>query len=160
MGRYDTGMACVNGHAITSTASSAPELQEKFCSKCGQPGITKCPQCSAAIRGFYHAIGVIALSHPWRIPAHCHNCGKPYPWIERKAAAVMEMIDELEGLSDDEKAKLKKSIPDIIAETPNSDTAVLRFKKAIGKVGQVAGQMLTKVLTDVAAETVKKTMGL
>ena len=160
MGHYDTGMACLNGHAITCVAGSTPHRRERFCSQCGQPAIAQCPGCGEGIRGFYHQDGVIDCAQRWRVPAHCHNCGKPYPWTERRAAAVADLIDELECLDGKEKAKLKKSIPDIVAETPNSDAAVLRFKKAAAKVGQFGGKLLTDVLSNVAAETVKKSMGL
>jgi hypothetical protein len=70
------------------------------------------------------------------------------------------MIDELDGLGDEEKAKLKKSVGDIVADTPNSQTAVLRFKKAASKVGQLGGRLLTEVPSKVAAEAVRKAMGL
>jgi len=82
------------------------------------------------------------------------------PIAQHKTEALAEMIDELEDLGAEEKGKLKKSIPDIIAETPASETAVLRFKKAIVKTGQFGGSLLTKVLTKVATEAVKKSMGL
>jgi hypothetical protein len=45
------------------------------------------------------------------------------------------MIEELDGLTNEVCQKLKKSIADIIAHTPNSETAALRFKKAAAKVG-------------------------
>jgi len=160
VGYYDIGMACLNGHRITAVAGSSPEFTGRYCSKCGAETITQCPHCMAQMRGYYHSDNVITIGFTWTPAAHCHECGRPYPWTERKAIAVEGMVDELDGLSGDEKAKLKKSIPDIITDTPNSDTAVLRFKKAAAKVGQFGGKLLTDVLTKVATEAVKKTMGL
>lgn len=159
MGHYDQGMVCLNGHGITGHAGSSPEFRKDFCPDCGAKTITNCEACKSGIHGKYIVEGFIDATR-WKPPAHCHNCGKPYPWTQRKADALSEMIDELEDLGDEEKGKLKKSIPDIIAETPASDTAVLRFKKAIVKAGQFGGKMLTEVLTKVAAEAVKKSMGL
>ena len=157
MGEYAVGMACLNGHKICGDAEGSPEFSEAFCSKCGAPTITACPSCEAKIRGFYRGeVSIIG----WDLPLHCHKCGKPYPWTERKAEALQEMIDELDGLSDEERERLKKSIPDIIADTPKSETAALRFKKAVAKVGQAGGKMLIDVLTNVATEAVKKSMGL
>jgi hypothetical protein len=141
-------------------AGAVPELAKRFCSKCGAETITTCLSCGASIRGYYHVEGVVSIGFTWTPPAHCHNCGKAYPWTEKKASAVEEMIDELEGLNNEDRAKLKKSIPDIAAETPNSGAAVLRFKRAGAKVGQFGGKLLTDVLSKVAAEAVKKSMGL
>ena len=71
-----------------------------------------------------------------------------------------EMIDELDELPEPDRVKLKKSLPDIVAETPFSETAVLRFKKAAAKVGQIGGKVLMETLTKVAAEGVKKMLGM
>ena len=155
---YDVGMVCMNGHAVNSMAATAPQHNEKFCSKCGAAAIQECPQCHERIRGYYHYENVFGGS--WYVPAHCHACGKPYPWTQGKAEALGEMIEELDGLSDEEREKLKVSIPDIIADTPKSETAALRFKKAVAKVGQAGGKMLMDVITNVATEAVKKAMGL
>lgn len=156
---YDVGMVCLSGHSVTGMASSAPQFGSPFCPKCGQQTIAKCPECGATIRGHYHVPGFLSTA-PWEPSSHCHACGKPYPWTERKAEALQEMIDELDGLSDEEREKLKKSVPDVIADTPKSETAALRFKKAVGKVGKVAGNLMMSVLTKVATETVKQAMGL
>ncbi|MBE3037345.1 MAG: DUF2321 domain-containing protein [Chloroflexi bacterium] len=157
MGYYAVGMACLNGHKIAGNAEGAPEFCGEFCSTCGERTITQCPVCKQNIRGYYQGGGI---GYGWTLCAFCHACGKPYPWTVRKAEAIEEMLDELDGLSPEDREKLKKSIPDIIADTPKSETAALRFKKAIAKVGQVGGKMLLDVLTSVATEAVKKAMGL
>ncbi len=157
MGYHCVGMACLNGHKIAGDAGGAPEFREGFCSTCGERAITQCPVCKENIRGCCQG-GGLGLS--WTLSAYCHACGKPYPWTQRRAEAIQEMLDELDGLTDEDREKLKKSIPDIIADTPKSETAALRFKKAITKVGQAGGKMLMDVLTNVATEAVKKSMGL
>jgi len=157
MGYYSVGMACLNGHKIAGDAEGSPEFCEEFCSQCGERTITQCPACKQNIRGYYQGEG---FGLRWTLPAYCHSCGKAYPWTERKAEALGETIGELDGLTDGEREKLKKAIPDIIADTPKSETAALRFKKAITKVGKVGGKLLTDVLTNVATEAVKKAMGV
>lgn len=157
---YDTGMVCLNGHEVSSMAGSSPDLREEFCSQCGQKTIMACPECEATIRGYYHVPNFIGVGEEWRAPAHCHNCGQPYPWTRRRAEALTEIVDELDELDDETRHKLKKSVPDIVADTPKSETAGLRFKKAATKVGKASGRLLTKVLMEVATEAVKKSMGL
>jgi hypothetical protein len=118
-----------------------------------------CPSCSASILGEYDSPNVAVISfRGWKPPAHCHQCGKPYPWTERRAAALADAIDEVDELSQIERDKLKQSIPDVLSKTPGTDTAVARFKKAIKKGGDVGGKLLSDVLAKVAAEVVTKSI--
>jgi len=55
---------------------------------------------------------------------------------------------------------LKESIPDAIAETPKTEIAIARFKKAIIKAGVIGGKLLTDTLSKVAAEIVVKSIGI
>lgn len=166
MASYDRALICTDGHLINSAVEGNPGKNSEFCPTCGKPAVGACQYCNEPIRGDEYDEG----RKTWngapsrigfrRVPGHCHACGKPYPWTEQKAEAVEEMIDELDELSDEERAKLKTSIPDIIADTSKSETAAFRFKKAIAKVGQAGGKILRDVLTNVATEAVKKSMGL
>jgi hypothetical protein len=165
--RYDTALICKAGHVINSSAERNPGGNAAFCTGCGEPVIGKCENCNAPIHGEKYEEDDLPLDlggpdnlgfHD--VPAHCHACGKPYPWTLRNAEALKEILDELDGLSDEEREKLKKSIPDIIADTPNSKTAASRFKKAIVKVGQAGRKMLLEVLTRVATEAVKEFIGI
>ena len=156
MDEYGLGMACLNGHKVDGDVLSSPEFSESRCSKCGEPTITKCQSCGEAIRGYYKGV----LSVDWELAAYCPKCGKPFPWTQRRAEALGEMLVELEGLSPEERERLKESMPDILADTPKSETAALRFKKAVAKVGQVGGKVLMDVLAKVGTEAVRKSMGL
>ncbi len=167
MTQYDKALICVNGHLINSGADADPDKNSAFCPQCGAATITACSNCNQPIRGdqYDDQFDGVEFVGPHKlgfrsVPGHCHACGKSYPWTQSKAEALGEMIEELDGLSDDEREKLKVSIPDILADTPKSETAALRFKKAITKVGQAGGKMLMDVLTNVATEAVKKAMGL
>ena len=152
---FNVGQACLNGHAVTSNADG--ELASDYCPHCGERTITQCPDCSENIRGYYVVPGVASFSE-WEPPNHCHACGKPYPWTERKAEALREAIEELDELSNAEKERLAKAIPDIIADTPKSNVAITRFKKAASKVGGLGSKMLWEMLKTVATEAVKKSM--
>jgi hypothetical protein len=82
------------------------------------------------------------------------------PWTQRKTEALAEAIEWLDDLTDTEKDKLRESIPDVIKETPRTDTAIAIFKKAIGKAGAIGGKLLTDVLSKVAAEVVVRSMNI
>ena len=66
-----------------------------------------------------------------------------------------EYTDELEALSDDEKATLKATFPDLCRETPKTELAVSRFTKLLHKVGPTAGDALLKIVVTFTTETAK-----
>lgn len=152
----------MNGHGVNGAADANPGPNEDFCSKCGEPTIRQCPACNEQIRGHYFD------TEDWeeiRAPGftprtYCHRCGKAYPWTIRAEAAVAATIDELEELTTAERDALKSSIPDLLVETLKTQPALLRLKKAMGKVGAAGAKFLTDVLTKVAAEVVVKAMKL
>ena len=97
---YDTAQVCLNGHLITSRAQTSPRLQKKRCPVCGELAITKCPGCGTPIRGHYHGWEVNGVG-PTAPPAHCHDCGTPYPWTQRRLQIVEKRmeISKKKGLS-------------------------------------------------------------
>lgn len=103
MAYYDTAQICLNGHAVTDSVRQAPERTQKSCDECGASTITQCPSCQAPVRGAYVVPGVVALGFRYTPPAHCHNCGAPYPWT----AAALEAARELIDLSDEDTVHMK-----------------------------------------------------
>jgi len=82
MGQYDTQVICLNGHQITDRASRV-QRTTAYCDKCGAEGISKCPNCNNAIRGYYHSNGVVYLTgRTAPIPKNCEHCGLAFPWRE------------------------------------------------------------------------------
>ena len=159
MGEYKTGRVCLNGHAVSSDVDGSPELNEKFCSRCGAETITACPECDAVIRGHRHLPSVIT-TFQWKPSGYCYNCGVPYPWTKARIEALSELLDELENIPDDQRAKLKDSIPHIMVDTPRSETAALRFKKLLKQVDPDYSAALEKSIVAAATEAVKTLIGL
>ena len=152
---YDTAQICTNGHVITSSLITMPEVGQKFCKKCGAPTITKCQICNAPIKGSYNQEGRLLLPD-YELPSFCPDCGKPYPWTEAKLKAAKELFDELDNLSPEERELLKNSLDDIVQDTPQTTVAATRFKKLIAKVGKPAAGALRDILVDIASEAAKK----
>ena len=88
----------------------------------------------------------------------CPNCGKPYTWTEAALKAAQELSDELENLSPEERDLLKKSIDDIVRETPQATVAVSRFKRLVAKAGPVAADMYREILLPLLSEAIKKSI--
>jgi hypothetical protein len=156
MGVYRTAQIYQNGHVITTDADTAPELRADFCRQCGSKTTTKCPDCSASIRGHYHVDGVISLGRNYAVPAFCHACGKPYPWTAAKLDAARELADELDELTPDEREKLKGTLDDLVRDTPRTQVAGTRFKRIMSKVGTSSASAMRDIIVDVLSETAKK----
>ena len=154
MGTYDTAQICRNGHVITSSATGYPQHRKDFCPKCGAPTITTCEPCGVSIQGAYHVPGFV--DDDIEAPAHCHACGKPYPWTASAIDAARELADELEGLNAEERESLKGTLDDLVRDSARTPVASLRFKKLAAKTGKEGAGMLKDVLVGVVSEAARK----
>ena len=155
---YDVAQICENGHVANSRAHDHPDSNQDHCDKCGSPTIMGCPSCQTAIRGYYHVPGIISVFDKYNAPAFCYKCGKPFPWTDARLRAAKDLADELEDLTNDEQESLKKSLDDLIRETPRTRVAEARFKKIMRKVGKDGCASMRSILTDIVSEVVRKTI--
>jgi hypothetical protein len=158
MGTYRTAEVCPNGHVSTESADVHPELREKFCSQCGEPTMTTCPGCNASIRGDYHVSGAFFLGGSFEPPAHCHNCGKAFPWTERKIAGAVELLEADGKLSADEIVQVRSDLVEMTKNTPRLQAASMRFKKSMTKAGAVVASGVRDIVVDVLSEAAKKAL--
>jgi len=158
-GYYLTALVCLDGHMLTTGLEDSPEMAANHCSQCGAKTISRCPQCQQNIRGYLKIPGVFypGSSTP---PKFCHSCGKPYPWTKSALAAAREYADELDMLTEDERELLKKSLDDLVRDTPQTNVAGLRVKKLMAKAGRETASAMRDIIVDVLSETAKKTIGL
>jgi hypothetical protein len=152
MGDYDTALVCLNGHTINDSFHDYPQFNSKFCKKCGAAGITNCPKCNAFLRG--HLRGVLSVHEEPPAP-YCYNCGLPYPWTEEALKAANDLID-LSHLADSEKADYKQAILDTTKDTPRARVAVEKLKRYSAKVGKPIADGVKEIITNIAAEAIKK----
>jgi hypothetical protein len=138
-------------------AQNHPQSNQKYCSDCGEQTITACPSCGTNIRGYYHVPGVFNFSD-YHAPSYCFNCGEPYPWTIARLEAASDLADELDGLTADEKEKLKYSLPDLVKDGPRTTVAETCFKKIMKKAGSEAYEGMKSILVDVVNEAVKKSV--
>lgn len=155
MGSYHVAEVCPNRHVSTSSADTSPELREKFCSSCGEPTMTQCPSCRAAIRGYYYVEGVFSFSE-YTPPAHCHNCGSAFPWTARKIAGAVELVEVGGSLTDSEIVQLRTDLTELTRDSPKTQVASLRYKKVMAKVGSTVAQGVRDIVVDVLSEAAKK----
>lgn len=92
--------------------------------------------------------------------SYCKHCGKPYPWTETALEAVAELIEEEETLDPAQRDKLVSSLPDLIAETPKTQVAVIRMKKFLASAGKLTADAIRQFVIDFACELAKQQLGI
>jgi len=159
---WDVALACRNGHLVNDRSRGEPVRNATWCSLCGAETISACPGCREPIPGFYYprrdgfADLAPAERHPPQVPQYCHACGRPFPWTERAMSAARSLIRELAGLDAYERDQLRRSIDDIIRETPRTPVAVLRIQAALARIGGDTARALRDLLISVASDSVKQ----
>jgi len=155
---YEVAQICMNGHVITPLLKTHPIYSQKYCSQCGALTITTCPKCNKEIRGsYYTSLSIRNSESSYKKPNFCHNCGTPYPWTASKLKSAHDLSDELENLTPDERDLLKKTLDDIVSDTPQTTVSALRFKKLAAKAGSTAASaLLEDIIVDIASEAAKK----
>jgi Uncharacterized protein conserved in bacteria (DUF2321) len=63
-------------------------------------------------------------------------------------------------LGDAEANEVAALVPDLISDTPKAESAALRLKPILLRLGKVGYDVAIKIITDVASEIAKKTLGL
>ncbi|MBI0182017.1 DUF2321 domain-containing protein [Snodgrassella sp. W8158] len=156
MGTYQIAQVCLNGHVTTSAADRHPEQREAFCSKCGEATIMNCPSCSEFIRGEFKHDHAVVIGVFYKPPAFCHNCGKAFPWTERKIASAVELVEVGADLSPEEMQQFRSDLTELTKDSPKTQVASLRFKKVMGKAGKSIASGVRDIVVDVLSESAKK----
>ena len=154
---YDTAQICLNGHIINTCAETSPEHNKSFCDKCGAETTINCLKCGGKILGQLHPVGELTFVPPMRrAPNFCSSCGSLYPWTERRLKAARDLANEISGISEDERKLLTQSLDELVKDTPDTQTAAIRFKKIVSKAGKEAANAFRQILIDFASEAAKK----
>jgi hypothetical protein len=90
------------------------------------------------------------------VPAYCHGCGSAYPWTDKRTAAAKELVEELAHLKPHERELLKRTIDELVLDTPRTQLAIVRFKRLVAKAGPDAGIALRELLVLVVSEAVRR----
>jgi hypothetical protein len=150
---WDVALICTNGHLVNDRSRGMPSLNAACCSICGAHAISSCTGCREPIPGYLYQEPGRPLK---RIPQYCHACGRPLPWTERSMSAARALIRELAALDSYERDQLRRSIDDIIRETPKTPLAIVQINKVLARLGGEQAQALREILISVASEPVKQ----
>ena len=155
-GQYDMAQICLNGHIINTHAETEPEYSKDYCGECGAETITSCPECGAKILGQLHPSPKYLILPMFGAPKFCWNCGAPYPWTETTLKAAHALADKIKGISKEERRLLNQSLNDLVANTAQTNVAIVRFKEIMSKVGPELRDAFKIVLFEVLSEATKK----
>lgn len=153
---YYPAFICENGHAISTASHLCPD---RHCSKCGARIISKCPICDNTIKGRADNGDPNAMIFKYTVPAYCRHCGKPYPWTAAAIESASVMIAESE-LSTNEQQKLISVLPDIVTETPRTQLASSRIKRAMACGDGFIAEGLRDFVINLGCEAAKHFLGL
>lgn len=153
MAIYHGASICRNGHVISKYDANA----QKHCSICGAEIRSCCSSCNAPIRGLPELNALYLGDRPYTRPNYCHECGSPYPWIEKVIDSAIELIALDIDLDDTTREIIKNSIPDLLVDSPITPVAVAKYKFGISKASQLIKDSCYNLLVDVLSETAKKT---
>jgi hypothetical protein len=158
---YFTGVACLNGHAVTGAAEAYPARATPRCKTCGIATLRACRECGVGLRGGQYSMRLDDRAEPpWAVPNYCHSCGAAFPWTRIKRDAIEATIAELQELEAAEREGLLALVPDTIADTPKTAVAVLRWQRAFSKLAGQTRSLVTDVLKQAAAPLVAQHLGL
>jgi hypothetical protein len=152
MGNYDIAQICMNGHTVNSTARTAPDRNEDYCSKCGQRTMMACPACGTDIRGLHRSTS----GFDFTFPNYCFKCGKTFPWTQIKLSAIGELVDSIGELGEQERESIKSGLPEIIADSPRTEMAAINIKKALQGLEKENRLLVEEKILDLASENAKK----
>src|SRR6266567_8199701 len=144
-GNYDVAQICVNGHVVNDSTNHLPQRSKDYCVDCGARTVTQCSSCEAYILGAYWGEGFFG----YRPPDYCHSCGRAYQWTASRIEAAKDLALEAEGLDEDERDLLARSLDDIIKETPRTQLAASRFKRLMAKAGVGSAHALREFVVEI-----------
>lgn len=157
MDQYDTAQICLNGHYVNESYHRYPQHNKNYCDKCGEMTVINCQNCGTEIRGYYESnVVIIAFGEEHTPPNYCYNCGKPYPWLDRKMKAAVEMAQLEEVLTEEENNNFSEYVKDITTDTPKSQVSAKKINILLKKFTSSSITIMRSLLVDIASETAKK----
>jgi hypothetical protein len=153
----DLMQVCQNGHVITTAAEQMPAQAAAFCTDCGAATLTACPNCQARIPGMDWDSGFLSVRDPVA-PNNCRSCGVAYPWRQDAIASAIEIVQM--DMDSDDRLSAAILVEQVVIDTPRTEVSVLKLRRLLAKLGKPAYDVAIKVISDVASETAKKSLGL
>jgi hypothetical protein len=141
---------CLNGHVQHCDGSFSSNVH---CTKCGAPCIDECTNCKDPIRGS----GIYQLTSEYVRPLFCHNCGHPYPWMDKRLRSAFELLQHDDKLSLEDRNELWDLLQYVMSD-PKADLSPAKKKLIdikLGKATALVKDALLDLMAKTAAEVLK-----
>jgi len=79
---------------------------------------------------------------PVVVPSYCSNCGKPYPWTEKKIMSVIKILAEFGNLDEEEKKTINQDIENIAKDVPETELSARRIKRIWEKCSRAGYEVI------------------
>jgi hypothetical protein len=148
---------CENGHKITGQYSITSQDQQKFCRKCGANTIIACPNCDEKIQGdrFERRRSRLELVESPDVPSYCPNCGKPFPWTQKRIQTAIQIFAEFGDLEEEEKKTIEQDVENIAKDVPEAELSAMRIKRIWEKYGPICRELILELTSRTAAHILK-----
>ena len=120
----------------------------KFCADCGAKTMRKCHTCGDYIQYKEYRSRYV--------PNYCTECGIAFPWVTTALQELGRVTDEAAGLTDDEKAVLKRAYPELTKNTAGTRGAMETMKVYYTKFSPAAMAIVRTVLVNVMTDEGKQ----
>ncbi len=152
--QHDTAQVCPNGHVSNDSMQTHTHANEDYCSKCGEPTLSECPNFRAPIRGAYYDRW--GARDSYSLPGYCFKCGKQFPWTERRITAAIQMLADSGDLESVDAEQFKSSLDAVARETAEAELGASWLKRLLGKMPDAGREALKRTLYGVLTEAAKR----
>jgi hypothetical protein len=90
-----------------------------------------------------------------------HDTPPGSPAESTRREDMKKLIDLLRpDLNEPDAAEVKRLLPDVMRDGPQTNRAAVRFQTILAKIGKATYDVAIKIISDIASETAKKVLGL
>ena len=154
---------CESGHIQTSVLELNGTYEKLFCNECGEKVMTSCDHCNAYILGGHIEIesnsdfafieGEQTIGNS-KTPNYCHNCGKPYPWIQKFLVEYKKILElQSEEMDKDIQEKIYKATEEVVKNRFENNTLTI-LKLTLNKASRNAKPFILDSLASIASQKV------
>lgn len=164
-------LICENGHLETSILENEEPYYITYCRDCGKKFVDSCSKCNSKIIGGYvwSKIGYYCMDDPvyedvyeknnYR-PNYCHECGAPYPWVEKKLNDLKEILElQNEEINSELQTKIFTTVEALVGEkNPETSSGITKLKLLLEKLPnkEYTANTLSGILSSEVLEFLKK----
>lgn len=151
---------CESGHYLGDVDARQAANAPPGCGECGVAALAACPACGEHFASKLGEGGVYDLSGRDTLPDnYCIHCREPFPWTVAALEALEELAGELENLKPGQADLLVRSLPDLLAQTPRTEVAVVRLKKILATAAGDARAAIVSLLLQHGVAVVRTAVG-